>query len=76
MHNDTQDNDIQQNNTQDSDIMHNDTKHNGTWRSILPRWMSFCCVPFMLSVSNKHIMLSVIMSNVAMLFVIMPNVVM
>ncbi len=29
----------------------------------------------MLSVSDKHIMLSVIMSNVAMLSVIMPNVV-
>jgi len=67
--------------TQHYDNQHNNktlnTQYGGTWHSKLLCWVSLWWVSFMLSVTNKPIMvkvgvLSVIMPNVSMLYVVAP----
>ncbi len=71
-HNDTQHNDTHPNGTQPNDIQHNDTphyndtQHNGTQHNLMYCYFEchLCSVSIMFSVTNKLIMLSVIMLNV------------
>jgi hypothetical protein len=78
-HNDIQHNDIQYNdtriitltnNTQYNDIQHYDIQHNDTQHCNAERQL--CGVPFILSVTYKPLMLSVITLRVIMLSVVAP----
>ncbi len=63
--------------TQHNEIQHNDTQHSDTKCIVLNVTYAechLCQMPFMLSVTNKPIMLSVIMLNAIILNVVAPYV--